>query len=80
MAKLDSQGWIDFWGGPNGKTLCAFFVRDEMLWVRRDGKYNCTQVGGSNTISGARRLARIISCEPDHWTAEKDLAVRPPNE
>ena len=67
MATLDSQGWIDF---GSGKEPCAFFVRDEMLWVRRGEKYKCVRVGGSNTMAAARALAKTISAKTDHWVTE----------
>jgi hypothetical protein len=68
--KLDTQGWID--ATKNGRAY-AFFVRDEILWVRRDGKYKCTLVGG-NTIAAARALAGLIagekSGEKEYWMEE----------
>jgi hypothetical protein len=56
--KLDTQGWID--ATRNGRAY-AFFLRNEILWVRRNGKYKRTQVSGIDTIAGARVLAGSIA-------------------
>ena len=69
--KLDTQGWID--ATKNGRAY-AFFVRDDILWIRRDGKYKCTLVGGINAIAAARALAGLIagqkSGENEYWMEE----------
>jgi len=65
--KLDTQGWID--GTRNGRAY-AFFLRNEILWVRRNGKYKRTQVSGVDTIAGARALAGSIAGEKEDWVDE----------
>jgi hypothetical protein len=65
--KLDTQGWID---ATRNRRAYAFFVRGDILWVRRNGKYKCTPVGGCNTIAGARALAGLIAEEKDYWIDE----------
>jgi len=65
--KLDTQGWID---AVRDKRSYAFFVRDDVLWVRRGGKYKCTQVGGCNTMAAARALAGLIAGEKEYWMDE----------
>jgi len=62
--KLDTQGWID--ATRNGRAY-AFFLRDEILWVRRNGKYKRTQVSGVDTIAGARALAGSIAGRKEDW-------------
>jgi hypothetical protein len=47
--KLDTQGWID--ATRNGRAY-AFFLRNEILWVRRNGQYKRRQVSGIDTIAG----------------------------
>jgi hypothetical protein len=68
MSKLDTQGWIDA-TNSRGEPY-AFFVRDDRIWVRRGGKYKWRQVGGGNTIAGARMQAGLISQEKDFWQGE----------
>ena len=70
--KLDTQGWID--ATRNGRAY-AFFLRNEILWVRRNGKYKRTQVSGINTIEAARSLAGSIMGEKEDWMDE-DRAKR----
>jgi hypothetical protein len=61
---LDTQGWID--ATRNGRAY-AFFLRDGILWVRRNGKYKRTQVSGVDTIAGARALAGSIAGRKEDW-------------
>jgi hypothetical protein len=68
VTKLDTQGWIDA-ETAKGQPF-AFFVRDEVLWVRRGYKYKKTQLGGSDTIAAARALASIIAGETKYWEDE----------
>ena len=65
--KLDTQGWID--ATRNGRAY-AFILRNEILWVRRNGKYKRTQVSGIDTIAGARALAGSIAGEKEDWVDE----------
>jgi hypothetical protein len=65
--KLDTQGWID--ATRDGRAY-AFFLRNEILWVRRNGKYKRTQVSGIDTIAGARALAGSIAGEKEDWVDE----------
>jgi hypothetical protein len=66
--KLDSQGWIDA-TTKNGRAY-AFFVRNGILWVRRNDKYKWVELGGCNTIAAARALARTIAGENEFWQGE----------
>jgi hypothetical protein len=68
MSKLDTQGWIDATNAA-GQPY-AFFVRDERLWVRRDGKYKWMRLDRSKTVADARKLAGLISQEKDFWQSE----------
>jgi hypothetical protein len=68
VTKLDTQGWIDA-KTSTGRRF-AFFVRNEVIWVRRGGKYKYTHLGGSNTIPAARALASIIAGEAEYWEGE----------
>ena len=65
--KLDTQGWID--ATRNGRAY-AFFLRNEILWVRRNGKYKRTRVSGIDTIAGGRALAGSIAGEKEDWVDE----------
>ena len=65
--KLDTQGWID--ATRNGRAY-AFFLRNETLWVRRNGQYKRTLVSGIDTIAGARALAGSIAGEKEDWVDE----------
>jgi hypothetical protein len=65
--KLDTQGWID--ATRDGRAY-AFFLRNEILWVRRNGKYKRTPVSGIDTIAGARALAGSIAGEKEDWVDE----------
>ena len=67
MPTLDSQGWIDFIGGSNGKTGCAFFVRNGILWVRKGKRYKRTELREDETIESARTLAERIARETRFW-------------
>ena len=67
MTTIDSQGWIDFLGDSDGKTLCSFFLRDGMLWVRKGDRYKCTYVSGSISMPAVRALALTVSSETDSW-------------
>ena len=62
--KLDSQGWID--ATYEGRDF-AYAVRDDRLWVRYQGKYKCTQVGSSGSISAIRALAELLIAEQQNW-------------
>jgi hypothetical protein len=65
--KLDTQGWID--ATRNGRAY-AFFLRNEILWVRRNGQYKRTLVSGIDTIAGTRALAGSIADEKENWVDE----------
>ena len=66
--KLDSQGWID--STTASRRPFAFFVRNDIIWVRCDGKYKCSQIRSNASIPAARVLAALIATESDHWMDE----------
>ena len=64
--KLDTQGWID--ATRNGRAY-AFFLRNETLWVRRNGQYKRILVSGIDTIAGARAwLGQSRARRKTGWT------------
>ena len=63
--KLDSHGWIDA-TTASGRAF-AFFVRDDLVWVRYQGKYKCAFMGSRDSIAAGRALAGLVATDPGHW-------------
>jgi hypothetical protein len=68
-AKLDSQGWID--ATTRTGRAYAFFVRNGIIWVRRNDKYKWAELSGCDTIAAARALAGKIAGENEFWQGER---------
>ena len=66
--KLDSQGWIDA-TTISGRPF-AFFVRNDIVWVRSEGKYKRMPLGGRPTIPSARAVAELITTKAKFWMDE----------
>jgi hypothetical protein len=81
MGYLNTYGWIEvvdrrFNAGPDGLRY-AYYADGLMLYVRRsDGRYKCTQVGGSASIEAAAALAYIISKEAEFWVDATEAAKK----
>jgi hypothetical protein len=80
MGYLNTHGWIEVVdrrpvdAGPDGRRY-AYYADGLMLWVRRsDGRYKCTQVGGSASIEAAAALASIICKESEFWVDATEAA------